>query len=355
MPRKVRSDPLPVLGRFLSTDASPSSDLYLSGCCADLLESGALERHASTVFRFERTLIVVRHDGGLETLPAHDRLIYVIDDDWRSGLTDRNIPAWYRGRLFLREARAAVRLEPNADVIVVSSDVLALVYRARFPLKRIVVVEPAWAGPEAPAATDLEERKLLRLAVLGAATHRRDALWLTPVLTAILEARPSLQILWSTNHSLPKPLAGNIQVVQIPAMDWVKYQEWIARTQADIGLYPLIDGPFNRARSINKLCEYDRLGAAVVGSNNWDAAEEAEKQGACLLLPMDIREWIDRVLDLIDHPVKIEQLAHLNRLWLSTRGLSRQRMLWEDILPVSGLNLSNSGTYRSHGEQHEAS
>lgn len=342
---KVRSDPLPILGRFLSTGASPSSDLYLSGCCADLLESGALERHSTTVFRFQRTLIVVRHDGGMETLPAHDRLIYVIDDDWRGGLTDRNIPAWYRGRLFLREARAAHRLEPMADVIVVSSNVMALMYRTRFPLKQVVVIEPAWADPEAAANTVLEERKILRLAVLGAATHRRDALWLTPVLTALLEARSSLQILWSTNHSLPKALTGNIQVVQVPALDWVKYQEWIARTQADIGLYPLIDGPFNRGRSINKLCEYDRLGAAVVGSNYWCAAREAEKHGACLLVPMDTRTWIDRVLDLIDKPSKIEQLTRLNRLWLSTRGLSKQRRLWDDILRISDVNISNSDTY----------
>lgn len=318
-------------GPSVSAQASPTGDLYLGFCCSDLLKSGELERYAPTVFRHRRTLIVMRHAAGLSRLPDHDRLVYLIDDDWREGLRDRGLPLWYRGRLALREARAASRLEAAADLFVVSSEVLAERYRLRHPGRPVRIIEPSWDGPRADLPAP--EVPALRLAVLGAATHRQDNLWIVPVLTALLDADPRLELLWSDNHPLPASLAARRGVLRVPVLTWTGYREWMARSRADIGLYPLGPGPFNRARSINKLGEYDCLGAAVVGSQNWEAARVAAANGACLYLPHEHNAWIEAIGDLLSSPKKVHALAKCNRSWLSIRGMEQQRRRWAEILP----------------------
>lgn len=342
--RGLRADPFPWLGRLLSAGPSASADLYFGFSHADLIESGQVECHAPTVFRLGRTLIVVRHDGGLSRLPAHDRLVLVVDDDWRGGLGDANLPFWYRAKLGLRDGRAALRLEAAADLIVASCDALAAICRARYPCTEVFVIEPAWTGPRAdlPDGTDTARR----LAVLGAASHRLDSRWIVPVLRALVEARQGVEILWSGNHPVPTDLEGRTSVTIIPAGNWNDYRRWIGGARADIGLYPLRPGAFNRARSINKLAEYDCLGAAVVGSDIWTSAAEAERAGACLLVPSNPAVWVETLLGLLDRPDRIRALAQRNRDWLALRDCARQRGQWAACL--SGMVRAPSVTGISH-------
>lgn len=328
----ARPDPLPWLGRLLSSGPSASADLYFSFCHADMIRDGRIERHAPTVFRWGRTLVVVRHDGGLSRLPAHDRLVLVLDDDWRGGMGDANLPLWYRLQLGLRDGRAARRLEAAADVIVASCEALAVLLRVRHPAARVEVIEPAWCGPRA----DLDRRTgpQRRIAVLGAASHRQDSRWIVPVLSALVEAWPDLGILWSGNHALPAMLAGRADVTTVPALNWDGYRQWIGDKRADIGLYPLRPGAFNRARSINKLGEYDRLGAAVVGSDTWTSAAAAARAGACLLVSPSPAAWIDTLSGLLDRPEQVHALAVRNREWLARRGCQRQRDQWAALLAL---------------------
>lgn len=331
--KQARPDPLPWLGRLLSAGPSASADLYVRFCHADLVESGQIECHAPTVFRWDRTLIVVRHDGGLSRLPPHDRLIFVLDDDWRGGLGDANLPLRYRLHLGLRDGRAARRLEAAADVIVASCEALAAILRDRHPATRVAVIEPAWSGSRAELTAGTGPTA--RVAVLGAVSHRQDSRWIVPVLAALIEARPHLGILWSGNHTLPADLADRADVVTVPKLNWDGYRNWIGSMRADVGLYPLRPGAFNRARSINKLGEYDRLGAAVVGSDMWTAAAEAASAGACLLVPSSPAKWVDTLLRLLDRPDQTRALAERNREWLALRGCQRQRGQWAALL--SGL------------------
>lgn len=328
--RMTKADPLPWLGRLLAPGPSASADLYFRFSHADLVEGGVVERHAPTVFRWGRTLIVVRHDGGLSRLPDHDRVVLVVDDDWRGGVGDPNLPWIYRIQLGLRDGRAGRRLEAAADVIVASCEALAQVLRDRNLGKDVTVIEPVWAGPRAELSDRMGPHR--RIAVLGATSHRCDVRWLEPVLVALARTRPDLGILWSGNHPLPAALAQKVEVTIVPTMNWDGYRSWIAGMRADIGLYALRPGPFNHARSVNKLGEYDRMGAAVVGSDIWTAANEAERAGACLLLPSSPSQWVKALQALIDRPDQILALARRNREWQDMRGCLRQRRQWARLL-----------------------
>jgi hypothetical protein len=336
--KAAQPDPLPWLGRLLSPGPSATADLYFRLSHADLLASGQIECHAPTVFRWQRTLIVVRHDGGLARLPAHDRLVLVVDDDWRGGLGDANLPLWYRLQLGLRDGRAARRLEVAADVIVASCEALAATVRNRRPTAEVAVIEPAWNGPRADISAGIAPGR--KVAVLGAASHRGDSRWIAPVLAALVEAKPDVSLLWSGNHSLPATLANRVDVTTVPTLNWDGYRRWIAGARADVGLYPLRPGAFNRARSINKLGEYDRLGAAVVGSDAWTSAAEAARAGACLLVPANRAQWLETLLGLLDHPDRTRALARRNRAWLALRDGQRQRSQWAALLARLGHDAS---------------
>ncbi|TMV77358.1 hypothetical protein FGG78_27375, partial [Thioclava sp. BHET1] len=160
-PAAIGEDRFARLSRLLASSSSPTADLYLGFCCADLLRAGILECHAPTVFRIGRTVIVMRHDSGLGRLPRHDRLIYLIDDNWRAGLTDRSVPTWYRMRMALLEARAGLRMERVADAIVTSSSRLAAIFRRLHPDIPVVKMDPAWPTARADLPEEHSTRRRL--------------------------------------------------------------------------------------------------------------------------------------------------------------------------------------------------
>ena len=330
---KNRADPSPFVGKLFGGPASPTADLYFADAHASEINLGELERFSPTVFRRGRTLIVFRHDGGMSPLPAHDRLVFAIDDDWRAGIRDPSIPLVYRIELVAREWRSVGRLEAVADVIVVSSEWLAIQYRSRYPGRPVHVVEPFWAGQGA----DLEDEtsQSPTIAVLGALTHRRDNTWLIPALSALAERHSDLKILWAGHHVLPRKLAGRMHFSIVPVMGWDAYRRWLQTVRAQIGLYPLRPSVFNKARSLNKLGEFDQIGAAVVGSEGWASAHEAVAQGACVLVPHAIDAWIATVSDLLQHPARAREIAKANRNWLAGRGAVRQRKQWREILSIN--------------------
>jgi len=306
----------------------PSAQLYLAWSMRDALAQGRIERLSQTVYRHASTLIVIRHLSGRRALPRHDRLIYVIDDDWRAGIGDRSLPASYRIKLALREALAAHRIEARADVILAASDVLAARYRARFPDKSIAVLEPAWPK----AASLLARERPIHLACLSAATHRRDFSFLQPVLSDLLTRR-GVRLTVRANAPVPRAWRHHERVDVVPAMDWTGYAAWRVGKSFDIGLYPTCRAPFNAARSRNKLLEFDQFGAALLCSDSWGPGRRAATEERCLALPDRQGDWARTLTMLIDRPGYATSFAKRNReALLGEDPLSRQRRIWEAVL-----------------------
>ena len=337
----LRADPLPMIARRLGRKPSATADLYLGFACADLIASGQIERFAPTVFRAGSSLIVLRQDAGLSPLPAHDRLIWLIDDDVAAGLRDPDLPRWYRLRLALLEARAAPRLRQAASQIVVPGPAMAgVMIAAGVERDRLVLLPPAWPEPTM-APTKGSAAGPIRIAWLGAASHAGDARRAAEILRQLLQRRPEteassarrIEIIWSANHALPVDLAAHPSISPLPAMNWTDYRHWIAQARIDIGLYPIAARGFNRGRSANKLGEYAQAGAAVLGSEDWRDAHEAAAAGACQLLPPAPDAWVNAILELIARPERARALAEANRLWQARHGFRLQRRIWAGLLP----------------------
>ena len=279
------------------------------------------------VFRSGKTLIVLRHNAGYGALPDHERLIYVVDDDFRACLKDRELPFGYRQKTRLIEARMATALEAAADVIVAASETLRKRLAERHPQKDIVVLHPAWPVSAAPLPRDRPES----LAFLSARSHAADLAFLAPVLADCLERHGQLRLTVSGNLSVPPELARNPKVEVLPPLDWEAYRRWMQDKHFDVGLYPLSPGDFNAARSLNKIGEYDQFGAAVLVSDHWSAADTPARAGRVLQVPHDPVAWSDAIEWVVSNSGIAKKIAAQNRAHLQLfRERQLQRAFWID-------------------------
>lgn len=310
-------------------NGSPTADIYFGFSCGDLLVAGDVKQLGPTVFQAGSTLIVMRHARGT-TLPPHSNLIFVIDDDWRSALRDRHLPWSYRLKILTVEARHAHALERSADTIVVTSPGLERIYRRLYPQKDIERIAPFWPEAKRPLAP---RTRIQSIGCLSAWSHGRDARILTPALERVLNQSNGPEVVLSGNLPVSRRWRKSDRVTVIPAVSWSDYRDRISKLELDIGLYPLLGGPFAAARSTNKLWEYDQLGSAVVASDAWIAAKD---EPGWIQVSESTNNWADLVEDLIERPSLVEETTKANRASLSRqRGAGAQRSFWLDRLGVS--------------------
>lgn len=323
-----------LLSRVLSAPDSPTADLYFRNACRDLLKEG-VEQVAPTVFASQTACLVVRHAMRAPRLPARRRLIYLIDDDVDAGAVDETLPYLYRQKLRMVEQQAGRTIGRFAGVAVVSSPVLARLFS---PLMETHLLRPYWSERFA----DLDhfdgydpDNPWFDMAFLGSSVHRSDLKFLAPVVERLLDRHPHLRFHIPERHRLPYDLDHHPRVMAIRGLGWTAYRREITRRRFHIALYPLMDTPFNRARSVNKLIEHAVVGAAPVYSESWREGRKARDRGAGLCLPNDPQTWFDGVSNLISDTLEMRALAHgAQQLGRQLNKPERQRDLWRDLMGV---------------------
>ena len=320
--------------RNLVGPVSPTADLYLRNPCAALFETGEITMHAPTVFQAGDTVIIVRHTLGLQAPLVYEKLIYLIDDDWRAGLRASGLPASFRAKLALVEARDARRLEPLADTIVVSSAKLRSDYASRFPHKTIQKLDPVW--PPLPRAQPPAPDAPLSLAYLGAWSHRGDFARISAVLRDVLDRHPTVTLTLPAQIKPQAALAEHSRVTLLPARNWAEYRNWLDHQQFDIGLYPLRATAFNAARSINKLMEYTRCGAAVISDAIWHEARDTAWTGALCTVDGSAQGWALMLDKMIGDPAERAALVSQARTSIKAREPAEQALqFWQEAIATA--------------------
>ena len=145
------------------------------------------------------------------------------------------------------------------DRLVVSTPALA---RAYGPLAREVRVIPnaidlaRWPRPQ-----PRRERKRLRVGWAGAAQHLHDLRLIAPVVEATAG-----EFEWVFLGMCPPEMRAWAAEVH-PMVTVRRYPARLASLELDIAVAPLVDHPFNRAKSALKLLEYGALALPVVASD----------------------------------------------------------------------------------------
>jgi hypothetical protein len=274
---------------------------------------------------------VIRHALRAGRLPPRRRLIYLIDDDVDAGTGDESLPYFYRQKLRLVEAAQGRRIRRLAGVAVVASPVLARIFQ---PIMETHILRPYWSE----SFVELDHfagSDWIDLAYLGSAAHRGDLHFLLPVVRRLLAENPALRFNVGAEHRLPADLEGHARVRQIPGRTWTTYRRELAGRRFHVALYPLLDTPFNRGRSPNKLIEHAVTGAAPVYSASWREARRAGVHNAGLCLPNDPEAWCQAVRGLVADRAEMQRIAaSAQQLGRSLNSAERQRALWRDLMEI---------------------
>ncbi len=212
---------------------------------ADTRTADALARHAQSV-------------GGT--------LVYDIDDDLL------NIPRTHADAAELRpRARIVQRLVQRADHVWVSTPGLAASLKQH---RSTVLIVPN--GLDERIWHDGLERARprvgpVRILCMGTATHDADFAIIAPALERLkrdFASRVEIDMIGVTSRAAVPECINRLGVSPNGTQSYPGFVNWITQQPAwDIGLAPLADTPFNRAKSSIKTLDYAALGLAVLASD----------------------------------------------------------------------------------------
>lgn len=230
--------------------------------------------------------------------PALAGVAWLVDDDMPGAARETSLPLFYRWRLARFWIRYGAAIGRLASEIWFASDWLLERYGGGGDpaFQRIDPVD------DAPArAAERPPRRPGEPVVIfyhGQITHLHECLWLRDVIRDV-QARVPASI---------AEIVGNRQVkdafLDIPRcrivhpMSWTSYRSYVDAARGDIGLAPLRDTAFNRARSYVKYLEIVRHGGVGVFADSPPYAAVVRHGENGLLLPMDKARWIDGIVGL---------------------------------------------------------
>ena len=312
----------------------PTTDLYLLNPLAELQRQGAhvpQPRYlAPNVYLVGSVGVIVRygHARDVDRLrrAGAKRIVYVVDDDFRAGAADPNLPERYRLRLKAFVESDWPILTKAADILIVPGVVLANQYG-----ENAHIVPPAWNFP--CPSTDHFSAKTIEIVHLGTASHLRDLDLIVEPLTNVLEAHPRTRLTLFAGEAVPGRLRSHSHVRLCHPHSWWRYRRALPRLRFHVALYPLAPGPFNEARSANKLFEHALVGAASLMSPNPALRAAAGPEAAATFVEGGAKEWEAKLADLVAAPqtmrLRFERArAHIQ----ATNPLAYAALQWRDIL-----------------------
>lgn len=190
-----------------------------------------------------------------------------------------------------------------SDAIIVSTNYLKETLQEIFPEKRINVIPNSidfdiWDSTKSDGKMEPKEDGVVRIGYTGCANHAGDMEIVKPVLLQLLEEFPRLELIIAqdigcftdTKHPRLKLLNRWEDIIKYPSM----VKGW----DLDIGIAPLRDNRFNRAKSNLRWIEYSALGVPTVASNVRPFSESI-KNGVDGFLCTTKYEWYETLKRVI--------------------------------------------------------
>jgi len=193
-----------------------------------------------------------------------------------------------------------------------------------------------WQLREPVVKTD--QNSPLIIGYMGSASHKPDIEYISPVLAKLINRFPKRLEIHFWGIKPPVKIANLAQVKWIPAVAY-EYEDFAAYFQtqsADIFIAPLMDCPFNRAKSPLKFFEYTALGAPGVYSK-LETFEQAITHTHDGLLASSLEEWEEYLIALIEDRDLRLRLANnaqqtIRDSWLLSKNAFRWHQAYKDII-----------------------
>lgn len=193
-----------------------------------------------------------------------------------------------------------------SDAIVVSTSFLKENLQTMYPEKPIYVIPNSidfdiWDNVKSDGKMEPKKEGVVRIGYSGCANHSGDMEIVKPVLLALLDEFPNLEFIIAQdlgtfrdiNHPRLKVLNRWVSIIDYPAM----VKGW----DLDIGIAPLRDNQFNRAKSNLRWLEYSAMKIPTVASNVRPFTESVQHRQDGFLCT-DKQSWYAALKLLITEP-----------------------------------------------------
>jgi len=312
--RRHRSDQRVQSVLILTPGDIPTTTLYLPRIASEAAQAALkvadslLPPGPHWTFGEEVWVVIIRHaqKSWASYLAAHKericRVTYFADDDIPAISSSRQLPTDYvrktasNYRSLLRNFRGLI------DDLAVSTPELA----RRCASQDVLVWPPVYP-------TQSFRRPPLCFFYHGTAAHIAEIEWLVPVVERVQKNLPEAWFEIISTVYAKKLFKGIPRVRCLHPMTWPDYMSYTAAFPQDVGLAPMLESPFNMARSHAKLYDITRCGAAGIYSSVGPYLENIVDGEMGILLPNDHKLWVDAVTELLRNPMERTRL-HGNAL-----------------------------------------
>jgi glycosyltransferase involved in cell wall biosynthesis len=259
------------------------------------------------------------HDAGVPVcFDNDDDVMATTGEDWEElpGVTLRNVAP------SMMEGERAQALLPQMDLVTTPSRVLAERFRER-GAKDVRVIDnyiPADFLRIRP-----EGRAGFIVGWHASHEHNWDRIKLSvaDILGGLLEAHPHVHVVTiGVDLELDSNRYDYVEEVQL-------HELTNHLADFDIGIAPLADTPFNRARSAVKVREYAAAGVPWLASARGPYVELGKEQGGRLVEDGD---WFDALDELIRSPMQRMRLRRRAKSWTKRELIDEQVVQWEEAL-----------------------
>jgi glycosyltransferase involved in cell wall biosynthesis len=234
-----------------------------------------------------------------------------------------------KGALRSQKMAAGVQAMLNlADVVTTTNETLAGSYRERGAVDVRIVENFVATEFIAQAARERPRGDRLAIGWVAAGEHMHDVneLGLRDTLRRLLDAHEEIEI-----HSVGVDLG--LDRDRYRYLGYVPFRELPALVAGfDIGIAPIVDEPFNRARSNIKLKEYGILGIPWLASPIGPYAGLGEREGGRLV---EDDGWYDAIERLVQRPRERRKLAKRGLRWARTQTIERNGSQWVDAVEAA--------------------
>jgi hypothetical protein len=272
-------------------------------------------------------LHVHRYCDAQHTLPlmreakAHGAAV-VWDDDDDLGAMPRSNPNYKRfgGLAWQRRLKAMQEIFAMADLVTATNPTLAGRF-GEYGARRTAVIENYIPGLFLQPR-DRATKSGVTIGWVAGREHQldREELPITATLARLLAERPDVNVV---SIGLRLPLESP-RYERVGAVNVLRLAD--VTSTFDVGIAPLADHAFNRAKSNVKVKEYAAGGAAWLASPVGPYAGLGEKQGGRLVA--DDR-WHEQLTRLLDRPRERAKLAKRASKWAAGETLERNAHRWE--------------------------
>jgi glycosyltransferase involved in cell wall biosynthesis len=248
-------------------------------------------------------------------------VVYEMDDDYWH--VDRSNPAyriWGQPNML----RALEELLRMVDLVTVTTDSLA---RSVKPLNKNVFVLPNMLPPDhwPEGPNDVSSHRPVRIGWAGSQTHYVDLKIVQPALEQVLEQRDDVEVLIGGGGE-NSPLADHPHIRFLSMVKLDKYPAMIE--QFDIGVTPLWDSRFNRAKSDLKFVEYARVGVPTIVSDV-EPYSKTVRHGETGFIAKNDKDWLKYLKRLAENPDLRAEIGANARAYAETRMIDANIDRWE--------------------------